>query len=438
MKRMILPAAGAALFWAAAALLLERLEDASHAFALIAAGVLAAAWTAALLPLRSAETRRFRLLAVLSGAAVLARLLCLETATSDFTDFLAPWVERLRTGGFSMLGQPIGNYNVPYMTLLALFARLDAPPLYLIKLSSILFDLLLAVTAGLLLREAGGSRERQGLAFLLTLCLPTVFLNGAVWGQCDSMYVSLGLLALWLCLRGHPVLSMAALGLSFSLKLQAIFLLPLFLPLLLAKKLRWRHLPVFFLAYLLAVSPALLAGGNVMDTLLFYLRTASTAGTALTYNAPSMYSLLFFYRVDNQALAANAGIGAAFLACVVLCALLFRARKRLTNRSFLYAALLFCLLLPLLLPHMHDRYFYFCDVLSLVCACLQPWRLGLAAPLCQFASLLGYHAYFFRRFLLPMRYGFLALLMVLLLTAWVFVEEQRCGAVGRTARPTPE
>ena len=62
---------------------------------------------------------------------------------------------------------------------------------------------------------------------------------------------------------------------------------------------------------------------------------------------------------------------------------------------------------------MHDRYFYFCDVLTLGLACLVP-RFAPAVPLSQFASLLGYHAYFYLRYFLPMRLGFCALCLVFL------------------------
>ena len=65
---------------------------------------------------------------------------------------------------------------------------------------------------------------------------------------------------------------------------------------------------------------------------------------------------------------------------------------------------------------MHDRYFYFVDMLTLAMACVVPWTAPLV--LCsQFASLLGYHAYFYLRYLLPMKYGFMALVPVVVCAA---------------------
>ena len=385
--------------------------------------LLAAALTACMLPLRRARRELLLLCAILGAVLLTLRVRCFFVETSDYTDFLLPWSEALRAGGqFRALGQPVGNYNIPYLTLLALFGYFDVPVLYLIKLTSVLFDLLLAFCAGGLVRQAGGDDDRRALCFLAALVLPTVFLNGAVWGQCDSIYVSLGLLGLLLCLRGKPAWGMLAFGLSFAFKLQAVFLLPVVLLLLFAGKVKWYQLPLFPAAYLAAVSPAMLVGRGFLDTLLIYINTASTAGSSLNYNSPSMYSLLYFYRLSDTDAAAKAGILAAFLFCVLVFVLFFLRRKRITDRSLILAALLFTLALPLLLPHMHERYFYFVDILTLVVACLT--KLGSVTVLCsQFASLLGYHAYFFLRYLLPMRRGFWALVFVLGYAVFLTVRE---------------
>ena len=62
---------------------------------------------------------------------------------------------------------------------------------------------------------------------------------------------------------------------------------------------------------------------------------------------------------------------------------------------------------------MHDRYFFAADMLTLLLAVAAPEYL-LLPVLCEFASLLGYHAYLRMRYLLPMSYGAVALALVLL------------------------
>ena len=83
--------------------------------------------------------------------------------------------------------------------------------------------------------------------------------------------------------------------------------------------------------------------------------------------------------------------------------------------AILGMALLFAIGIPFLLPHMHERYFYAADILSVVMAFAFP-ILSPAALLVQFASLLGYHAYLKMRYLYPMRWGAAAMLLALLMT----------------------
>lgn len=394
------------VFFAAAWVMAAALPGAGVFGGAVTAAVLTLAWCLSLWAL--GRLRRPWLLAVgAAGAALLLlRLHFFPVETSDYTDFLQPWTEWLRAGGgLAALGREQGNYNVPYLVFLALFSYLDCAPLYPIKLLSVVCDLVLAAALGRLILRVSGSGVRAALGYGLALALPTVFINGAVWGQCDSVYVCLAVLSLCLCLEGKPLLSMAAIALSFAFKLQAVFLMPVFLLLLFSGKLKWFHLPVFPAVYVLAVLPAVLAGRSLWDTLTFYVRSASTVGDALCYNAPSLFSLRYFYRADLPDWAGKAGILAAFLLCLAVFALFWFRRRRITDRALVYAALLLSCGLPLLLPHMHDRYFYLCDVLTLAAALIYP----PAAPLAlfsQFGSLLGYYAYFTRRFLLPMRYGF--------------------------------
>ncbi len=353
----------------------------------------------------------------LMAALLLLRLVWFGVETSDYTDFLRPWTAKFRKyGNLAALSRDIGNYNVPYLVFLALFSYWDFPELYLIKLTSTLFDLVLAVTLCRIVLHITASEVRACFALVIALALPTAFLNTAVWGQCDSIYVSLALLGLYLCLADKAWAGMIALGFSFAFKLQAVFLIPVFFACLLSGKLKLQHLPLFPAAYLLAVSPAIIAGKPFKDVVLFYISSASTVGDGLNYNSPSMYALPPFWNPTDPEAAARLGLILAAALCVLF-ALVFLLRwKKIDDRSILFAALLLTCGIPLFLPHMHERYFYFVDVLTLAAASVIPWTAPLV--LCsQFASLLGYHAYFYLRYYLPMKYGFLALVPVMVCAA---------------------
>ena len=381
-------------------------------------------WSEGLLQRRGA----LYLSAALLLLAMLLRALCLDHETLDYQTFLSKWVQFYRdNGGFRALGKPVGNYNVPYLVFLAAFSYLPMRDLYLIKLLSVLFDIVLAWG---MLRLASRFRRGDGArlaAFFVPLFLPTVVLNGAYWGQCDVIYASLALWSVCFALEDKPIRSVVFIALSFAFKLQAVFVMPVFLLFLFTRKIRIPHLLLFPVVYFLAVLPAILAGRPVADTLLLYVSEGGTVGSSLNYNSSSVYA---FVRgsAENSAMLAKIGIGAAFVFLLLLFAYCWVERERLDDRRLLLCAALISVAVPFFLPHMHDRYFFPADVLSLALVFAVPQLLPIPV-LVSFASLLGYHAYLLRRFLFPMSYGAAALLLVILaLILTLALSGQRSGA----------
>ena len=224
-------------------------------------------WRAGLLTSR----RAWILSLLLSAAAFALRGMAFDYETLDYQNFLHPWCEFFRrSGGFKALATPVGNYNIPYLYFLALFSYLPIRDLYLIKLLSVLFDVLLGWSCAMLTGRVTGSRTRQLACYFTVLFLPTVFLNGAVWGQCDGVYVALAVLGIWLAMDERPVWSMICLTLSFGFKLQAVFVMPLWAVFLMQGKIRWKHLLLFPAAYVLLVLPAVLLGRPFLDTVTLY------------------------------------------------------------------------------------------------------------------------------------------------------------------------
>ena len=105
-------------------------------------------------------------------------------------------------------------------------------------------------------------------------------------------------------------------------------------------------------------------------------------------------------------------------------------RRKLSDQAVLGMALLFAIGIPFLLPHMHDRYFFAADILSVALAFSFP-LFSLTAPLVQFASLLGYHAYLKMRYLLYMNNGAIALIVAFALTLGCFIQGITGGAKKR-------
>ena len=101
-------------------------------------------------------------------------------------------------------------------------------------------------------------------------------------------------------------------------------------------------------------------------------------------------------------------------------------RKKMNDRAVLALCLLFAIGIPFLLPHMHERYFYGADILSLVLAFSVPVSFPTAL-LVQFASLLGYHAYLKMRYLLLMNNGAAALIVAFALSLLCLLSALRDG-----------
>lgn len=328
------------------------------------------------------------------GLAFFLRAVLLYYVADDYTIFLSQWVATFReNGGFKAIKLSIGNYNVPYLYFLAAISYLPIPDLYLIKLFSIFFDVVLAWGGLRLVRHFTGPRSTRPLiCFCALLLLPTVVLNGSLWGQCDALYGALTLHALADALENRPKASAALLGVAFSFKLQTVFILPLWAVLWIARRTRFRDLLLFPAAYALTCLPALLLGKPLGDILGVYVgQTQEGAGT-LNYNCASIFSMVPYGTQLDEALWARVGILAAFALVLVLLVLAALFRDRLDDKALLLCGVVLTVGVPFLLPYMHDRYYFLADVLTVALACILPWNLPLAV-LVQLASFSAYLTY---------------------------------------------
>ena len=336
-----------------------------------------------------------------------ARMAALPVVSPDCQDYLIPWAKTMSTMTFKevMLGQ-VGDYTVLYQYFVFLLSRLPLDLVALYKLLSIGFEALLAYSAASLAciaRKEETSSRAFSIVFLAVLALPTVFLNGAYWSQCDAVFTSLALLGVLMILRDRPHAGCAFLALSLCLKLQAVFILPVCALLLFHKKLAIRHALTAAGTVLLVSLPALLAGKGIKGVLGVYLYQMGEY-KQLVLDAPTLYQFL------PETASSKLGILLAGSAmCVIL--LLGALRKKPTAQLFIDVCFALCIAIPFFLPHMHERYFFLADILALIYAAVHPRRL-YAPVIVLLGSLNGYCAYLFKARLLP--WAFPTLLMALL------------------------
>lgn len=335
------------------------------------------------------------MLGVVTGLVLLAKISLLDYVSDDYSIFLSNWIYDY---SFMTIKEGLGtfiasDYSPPYLYLMLLISRIkNFPWQYLVKAISILVEVLLAYGVMKIASLQVKSKLSQLLIFHIATILPTVVFNGAYWGQCDALYVSLSIMALYMALSKRPVRSMIFFGLAFAFKFQTVFFLPVLLPLWLRKDIGLRHVLLIPATYMVMMIPALWGGKSLHHVLTVYMQQAGNYNL-VTMNGPNIYQFLPL-SMDSAVLYEMFGgmamaLGVAFM--VLVCLALCMKRESVTQEGTVLACVLLLAGIPFFLPKMHERYTFGADVLSLALAAYKPRR--IAIPLCfGFASYLAYTA----------------------------------------------
>jgi Gpi18-like mannosyltransferase len=335
------------------------------------------------------------LIAALVVIAILVRWAGWREKTNDMNIFFQ-WYHQLgRAGGWRGIGAEVGNYNAPFLYLLAFTHYLPGPLIFKIKAMFVLFDVVLAFFSyRIVALKAPNSRVPMAAALIVVL-LPTVVLNASFWGQMDAMWAAPALGAVYFLLRDKPWWGVALCGVALAVKPQGIFVFPLLLLLALAGRLPWRTLSAAPAVYLALDLPAIIFGRNPIELLTVYSMNRQAVNVPeLSLRAPNLFALIPASRGEDTVRT----LGYLFAAAVVigLIYVLIARGVELDRERIVTAAALFAILVPFLLPGMHERYFFLADVLTVVLAVFVP-RLWFVPLLVQASSLLSYQPYLFGR-----------------------------------------
>jgi len=314
--------------------------------------------------------------------------------TDDVRNWVFAWYDYHRELGVAGLGQAptnvmrdAGNYSPPFFYFLLLVAPLDAwlPKLVLVKLVPTLFDFAAAAVVYCVAWRATSRPVSPWVAFFAVLFAPTVLANSALWGQADSIPAAFVAAAVLGALARRPAGAALLVGVALAFKATAVFLAPFLAVLAFRGALAWRQLLLVPLGYFGLMLPALLAGRGLGDLATIYLRQGDLYHR-LSMNAPNLYYLLpdGWYGVGVPV-----GLAVAALGCAAFVVLPVLRRTPLTPRFLLVAATFSLLLVPFLLPKMHDRYFFAVDILSIALVWFDR-RLWYVPVLSQLSSALAY------------------------------------------------
>lgn len=328
----------------------------------------------------------------LLAASAVARFFAYPTVDSDYTEFFAKWLATLaHAPGLSALATPFSNYPPLYLYLFKLLSMAPIDGLYGIKTLSLIFEVIIAAAAAWMVGKTAPraySRSELFLIFAVMLSVPTLLINGSLWGQVDSLYAALVLLSLFALLRKRPLAASVLFGVALSFKIQAIFFLPVFLGNLLREKRRLGYVFVLPAVYVVSVIPAWLGGAPLPYLLTIYLRQANEY-PGLSLNSASVFAFTQGLQLSpiaqdllSWAGIAVAGAYASYIAYRIM-------RSPVTDAaSWLYFAVLSAIAIPYFLPHMHERYFYLADMFAVIYAFYVPrhWYLAVFVVLSSFIA----------------------------------------------------
>lgn len=336
---------------------------------------------------------RFVLFAVaVTVLAFVGRVSLWPIVSADYNECLHIWLNEIRQGqGFRSVGTQIGNYTAPYHYLMAAMTYIPGlSNLDIIKITSTVADFCMAGAAAAVCWQLTKAKWKALACYALLLCLPTVFLNSAAWGQCDAMFTCFILLFLAFYLNQKKSAALFFYGIALAVKLQAIFILPAILIFWICGRLRLRQMLMGVLSYVLLFIPAMACAGSLAPLFRAYaMQTKIHSLASNIYNGASL-----FIGIDAEMLGYLSGmlLCGTFIAIGAIALYCWKNKSRMTpSIEFLLVALM-AVTVPFLLPAMKDRYYYVIEVLAVMYALAWPRRL-LAPVLMQLASLPSYMAY---------------------------------------------
>ena len=310
----------------------------------------------------------------LLGLALVARLYLFPLRSGDYRAFLSHWMEKIQAmGPFHSLSVRISDYSSSYMYLMGLGSGFSNS-LYALKAVSVVFDYFGAFVMFLLVHHLTGSTRKGILGMALTLLCPTVIINSSWWCQCDMIYASFVLLALYFLFKDKSAWCCIFLGVAFSFKVQTVFILPFIVMLWLkGKTIKLWHLLYIPLVYVVLQIPAWIAGRPFSELMTVYFNQAGSYPWG-TLKFPNLYEFLDETMKHRHHWVEVGKFGLPLsLTCLGTLAWYVGSRRfRMTDTLMVTLAMFSVSVALFTLPHMHERYGFLVDLLAIVYALQRP------------------------------------------------------------------
>ena len=312
--------------------------------------------------------------------AITVRILLMKYNSGDYDMFLKPWFDTLKNyGGLPGLANDIGNYTPIYMTILAILTYIPIDSLITIKVVSIIFDFIGALTIKKIVLELlCDNKHKNKIALLIysvCLFLPTIILNSSYWAQSDQIYTTFVLISLLFLIKKKYKLAILWWAVAFAFKFQAIFIFPLYVLMYIAnRRIKIKYFLIIPITTFILSIPKVIYSHDLLAGFKVYYNQANTYQEYITLNFPNVYSIfLKGYDLNNPNLIntpfKEMGTIGIIIMLVILITLAYFVRIKKINfdkHAIIEFGLFSVLMTTFLLPQMHERYLFMGDVISLL------------------------------------------------------------------------
>ena len=281
------------------------------------------------------------------------------------------------------------------------------------KILSIIFDYAIAYAIAYFLCKIQNKKKYRAyfnVIYAIVLFLPTVVLNSAYWGQCDSIYSFFVVLTLLYVYQEKYTRAFIYYGIAFGFKLQAIFILPFLICIYIKnKKFSIYQFGITLLVFWAMGIAGFIYGRGFLEPFQIYMKQSDTY-KGMYLNCASFYRLLGSNYTMLKGFAMSFIV---FLFGIALYVILVGKKRMVTGEQFLNTVTWFVWTCLFFLPAMHERYTYLLDLLLIMLVAIN--RSYLKYAFLSFTiSLMTYGSYLYGNVKITHTSSFL------LFAAWIY------------------
>ncbi len=354
------------------------------------------------------KNANFIVMLAATAIALFAKFRVITYPTQDIVGYVFNWMDEISTVGFSKFYTVNADYSPLYLFFIGLLTLIPKGSVvdisgYTFNLNWMtalkgcyyIFDILNAFAIYLIISRVSGSKHKATVGYVIMTALPVQFINSAVWGNADCIYVCFLLYALYFALCQKGELTCLMFGFALANKMQALFLAPFLVYLILRRRIKFSNLIYAPIAILVSFLPAYVCGAGFAEPFAFYSRQLN-GYSKLTLGCPNFWQL-FAFRESSVDIINRGAVYIGLLLIGAIFAVVWLRMIDSSDENLLCIAIFLIGVTVFFLPHMHERYFYLVDVLVVAYAIAKGQKYYLIL-LMQLASGIAYYHYISGRY----------------------------------------